>query len=386
MISVESAVPARQPMRILLLLHELSRSGAPKVALDTFDELKATGCYDIRIWSLNGGPLDERARRIGALRVLAHDPLPLPFLPAGAAFRFNGRVQNLAAQAKWQPDLLYFNTLVGLNWMRYTRLPRAPWLLHVLESGSAIDFYTARFQAEFRTRPRRYIAPSDSVRADLAARGIREDKIAVSRPFMHDEPFRKYLQARQERPPNARFTVGGAGRISWCKGPELWLLAARHLANLLGEEAVRWRWIGVGESLDDAQFRATIARLKLEAVVECVPPTSEPLAEFAQLDAFAVASWQDSAPLVTLENMRLEVPVICFAGGGGAPELVGEPSLIVPHFSSEGMAQVLALLARDPQRRAALGQAARERVQSQFSAAAQMPAVEAAIAQAVAGP
>ena len=373
-------------MRILLLLHELSRSGAPKVALDTFDELKATGRYDIRIWSLNGGPLDERASGIGALRVLAHDPLPLPFLPAGAAFRLNGRAQNLISDRSWQPDLLYFNTLVALNWMRYTRLPQAPWLLHVLEIGSAIDRYTARFQAEFRTRPRRYIALSHAVSDDLVARGIDKAKIVVAHPFMRDEPFHKYLQERQERTPNARFTVGGAGRISWCKGPELWLLAARHLANLLGEEAVRWKWIGVGDTSDDAQFRATIARLKLEAVVECVPPTAEPLAEFAGLDAFAMTSWEESASLVTLESMRLEVPVACFAGAGGPPELVGEASLIVPHFSPEGMAQVLALLARDPERRAALGQAARERVQSQFSAAAQMPAVEAAIAQAVAGP
>ena len=315
---------AAQPIRVLLLLHELSQSGAPKVALDVFEALG--DAVDVRVWSLNGGPLEERARKRGQTRVLQHRPLPLGLLPAGAAFRINGRVQSVLPTCDFAPDVLYANSIVALNWTRYTRLPRAPILLHVHEAGSAIDRYSERFEDTWREVPQRFIAVSNAVRDDLVARNIAPEKITVAHPFISLEIFD--VQAKQQtqaldratdnRFTNHRFVVGGAGRISWTKGPELWLLMAAELTRLLGRNAVRFVWIGVGETEDDRRFRVMAHKLGLDDVLECVPPTPQPFAQFARFDAFALTSWEDACPLVVLEAMALEKPAACFAGGGGA--------------------------------------------------------------------
>ena len=76
---------------------------------------------------------------------------------------------------------------------------------------------------------------------------------------------------------------------------------------------------------------------------------SRALEYFARFDIFAMTSWEDPCPRVVLENMGLGKPVVCFAGGGGAPEVVGDTGVIVPEFDSRAMAQAIADLAADPQ-------------------------------------
>ena len=62
----------------------------------------------------------------------------------------------------------------------------------------------------------------------------------------------------------------------------------------------------------------------------------------AMFDAFALTSREDPFPLVALDAASLGKPVLCFAGAGGTPELIGEGSdCVVPYLNVSAMADIL---------------------------------------------
>ena len=92
-------------------------------------------------------------------------------------------------------------------------------------------------------------------------------------------------------------------------------------------------------------------KLDLADQLELVAQTPQPFAHYARFDALAFTSWEDSFGLVVLENMALGNLVACFAGGGGAPEMVGDAGLVVPDFSPVEMAKMLAQTWEDEKKR-----------------------------------
>jgi glycosyltransferase involved in cell wall biosynthesis len=271
--------------------------------------------------------------------------------------------------------VIYINSVLALHCARYIRLPPAPALLHVHEMGSALDAYTQPVAHLFRDWPRRYIAVSEAVSQSLVERcGIVREKISVIHAFVTE----KELLPHPASPTSTASTpliVGGAGRISWCKGPTLWLLMAAELTKMLGEDRVRFVWVGVASGEDDRRFREMAHKLHLGHLIEFVPVTPRPLEHFARFDVFAMTSWEDSCPLVVLENMLLQKPVVCFAGGGGALEEVGDAGIVIEEFNPSAMAQAIADLAASPEERAALGRAARQRALEQFTVSVQAPKI-----------
>src|SRR5690606_37578165 len=101
-----SSPSAARPLRVLMLLHELSRTGAPKLALDAIEHLGPA--VDVRFIAPADGPLADRCRSLG--------PLLLPF-----AMTRRGRVsrrieawktrRNWGKVLQWQPELIYVNSV-----------------------------------------------------------------------------------------------------------------------------------------------------------------------------------------------------------------------------------------------------------------------------------
>ncbi len=97
--------------RVLLVMHELSRTGAPMVALRLFEALADE--LDIRVVARSGGPLEASFRRAFPLAVLRPD------IPgAGALGRFRAVTFGLL-EGSWRPDVVYVNTVAALpTWNR----------------------------------------------------------------------------------------------------------------------------------------------------------------------------------------------------------------------------------------------------------------------------
>jgi starch synthase len=129
-----------------------------------------------------------------------------------------------------------------------------------------------------------------------------------------------------------------------------------------------------------AEMAALVREVEAEAAVEVVwipemLPKEDVISLYTHAAVFVCPSVYEPFGIINLEAMACETPVIASAVGG-IPEIVvqGETGLLVPleaEGSGEEFSRALAAavneLMDDPERRAAMGRAARARVLSQFS-------------------
>ena len=84
-------------------------------------------------------------------------------------------------------------------------------------------------------------------------------------------------------------------------------------------------------------------------------------------DGFVLASAWEGMPLAVGEAMAMEKPVVA-TGVGGVRELVGDAGVVVPPKAPDELAEAMIdMMRRKPQRRRAMGRAARERIVRDFS-------------------
>ena len=100
---------------------------------------------------------------------------------------------------------------------------------------------------------------------------------------------------------------------------------------------------------------------------------------------FVLPSSREGLSFALLEAMAHGLATVV-ADGPGNPEAVGKAGIIVPSGDRHALAAALSELARDPARRAALGAAARERVEREFSLHGLLEGVRGAYERALGAP
>ncbi len=372
-------------LRVLLLIHELSPTGAPKVALSAFERFG--DAVELRTLAYLGGPLKSRFAALGPVQTLVSYGWPGMSAPLPSLARFAGhRALSLAKGRvwagplrRWQPDIIYINSVAALLAVRRLALPEVPILLHVHELDHVLAPFMEHSPDLLRDLPDRYVAVSHAVAEALTQRfGIDPAKVSVVPAFIDAVPDIAPILppvAPFVAPADTRWVVGGAGVINWCKGAQLWLLMAAEVKRLLGADRVRFVWVGVPENEEGWQFREMARKLLLTDDIEFVTFTPQPQAYYQKFDVFALTSWEETASLALLENMALERPVVCFSGSGGPAEFAGDAGVTIAQFSPVDMAAAVAALCTDPVRREALGKAARRRVLEHFTADVQAPRI-----------
>ncbi len=355
-------------LRVLLLLHELSLTGAPRSALRIFTALGAQ--VDLRVVTRERGPLMEQFARLGPVSILN---LHTPDLARDPIAWIRRQVIR-ARIMRWRPDLQYANSVLTLPIARRLAIGDVPILLHVHESTVALGVFETAYPELIRSMPSGYVAVSETVSEALATGfNVPKDQIRVIPPFVEMSQF---AGAKRNREGEASsLLVGGMGNPSWTKGLTLWLLMAREIADRSPELDVRFRWVGIRETAEGHQFRAMARKLGLESVVEFVPEVEDASNELAQFDILAITSWEEAASLVALEAMVAGVPVVCFRGSGGPPELLLDCGVIIPTFSPLSMAGAVIEMLEQPQRRLALATAAQARVSASYTVAATVPRI-----------
>jgi glycosyltransferase involved in cell wall biosynthesis len=385
--------------KVLFVGHAADRSGAPVSLLRIARWLREHTELSFEVLLERGGELEPEFREIAPLRVarpaLVPARSPLGRLAnvwrrssAGAARRAALR-RELAASP---PDLVFFNSLAS-----------APLLE---ELGSALPCPIAGRVAELRrtwsafgearvralcTRAKALVAVSRACRDDLV--GL-EPALAERVQVVHGfAPLRDVRGdsgrelRRCLRIPADAIVVGGAGTIGWPKGTDLFV----HLARLVaarGEVPVHFVWFGPDPSGREVpRLRDDCLRLGLGERVHFPGPTARPGDHYAAFDLFVHTSRFDAFPLVCVEAAAREVPVLCFADAGGAPELVEEDAgYVVPYLDVEAMADAVAFLAGAPDERARLGKAAAEKARRRHDIDAAMPRIESLLRELLDAP
>jgi glycosyltransferase involved in cell wall biosynthesis len=171
--------------------------------------------------------------------------------------------------------------------------------------------------------------------------------------------FRKMLGIPADAP-----LVGFVGRLASEKGPDTFVLAAKHVHRQQPDV----HFVLVGEGPMEADLVQMIEDLELRGRVHLAglwPDTSQ---VYPALDVLAQTSRVEGMPLALLEGMACALPVVAIAVGGVSElVVVGTTGVLVGPGDWEGIGNAVLALLANPKQLAHMGQAGRQRVETLFS-------------------
>ena len=357
-------------MRVLLVVHDLSRAGAPRVALNIFKELK--GQVELQIIALDGGPLQEEFEKIGKVTIATKATYRYHPLRFAAKLRQATFVNMINQSVKsFAPEVVYLNSVASIRVLESVNIPQTPILLHVHEMGVGLNGFWKRDGRLLKGRNVHPILVSEAAkRSFIEETGFSED-VKVIYPCV---PFPQQSTRKgplRTPPPLSPIIIGGSGTIEWRKGLQAWLLMAAAIIRLVGPEKVKFMWVGAKQDMETDIVVEQARILGIQNHVEFIQSTPDPFSYYAQMDIFAMTSWEDPCPLVVMENMLMGTPVAAFRNSGGAAEEIGATGIVVDDFSPESMADQIATLVLNNDLRVNLGEKARARATEMFSCAIQ---------------
>lgn len=349
--------------RVLLVSHDASRTGAPKVALLVARALGQEG-HRVSILSSRPGPLVDELAGVAPTRVE-------PFYRVRRRLWLHRLLAPLAlvvdtALATWsillrRPQLVYINSTSAAVYIRPALWLGCRVVLHAHESGVVADGFVRRVGASGLLPRVSLVACSPSVQAELCRLTGRSPDEVVLVPSVPDlaEVFEKAgasLVPYPDRDPDA-VVVGACGSVEHRKGIDLWLRARAGVPLTVSGRPVSFVWVG---SLTDPPA-------VLPPGVSLLGPTANPYPHLARFDVMTLPSRDDPFPLVVLEAMALGTPVVAFDVGGVADQ-VGPAGVLIAPGDVTAFAAAVSELVHDAARRTALGDAAAERVRTVWSA------------------
>ena len=344
-------------------------TGAPLCALE---HLQALRPYfdDVCLVLPDAGDLEGRAA--AAQIPVWRSPLVFRGLRAGGAGRFVrglgpvvrsrwAYVRGLVRRLRKKPGLLHVHSRAPhlpyallAGW-----LARAPVVVTIHEpwTGGAEDWFDALLIRWFAART---VFPAAAVAAAYPAFLRRH---AVLARYFSTPPPALPPSASADRP-----RIGLPARLGRRKGVDVFLDVCRRLR----EGGVAFEaWMGGGgwESEEARQSASDfLARHGLSTMVADMDlvPSLEPL--YARTDVVVLPSRRDPLPRVVMEAMVRGIPVVA-SRVDGIPEMVadGETGFLVEPEDAAGFAAATARLLADPELRARMGAAGRERARQLFS-------------------
>ena len=158
--------------------------------------------------------------------------------------------------------------------------------------------------------------------------------------------------------------VGYVGRLSWEKGPDVFL----RMAWAARQTRPDLHFVLVGEGPIMQLMQETSAALGLQGFVHFAGQQSAMAEVYASLDLMVMSSHSEGMPLALLEAMAAGLATVSTrVGGVGEIVVVGTTGLVVNAADHEAMARAVVNLMKQPQLRATMGAAARQRVERHFS-------------------
>lgn len=338
-------------MRVLLLADSLSNGGAERQLA-----LLATNMpdgYEVRVVTMGGGPFVDYLRSRGVPVVICErrSRLDASFLPC-----------LWRALVSWCPDVVH-----SWGWVSTVSAGPVCRVLGVPLVNGMIR--TATAPREFVAAKRLGMACASLIVANSRA-GLDSWRVPPSKGRVIYNGFdaSRLAVPKGTRQTAPRFTVTMVGRMR----PEKDFGVVMEAARVLAAEEDDWRFAFVGEGPDKGRIRGLASDLVQQDVVEFVEGGIEVLDIVSRADVGVLMTddrlAQEGCSNALMEYMACGLPVVC-GDGGGNRELVqdGVTGLVIPQGDAAALADALRDLRRDPDRRAAMGQAGRARVLADFS-------------------
>jgi glycosyltransferase involved in cell wall biosynthesis len=348
-------------VRVLLVTHEASRTGAPRVAVLVSRSLVKQG-HSLEVISRTSGPLLSEFAAVAPTSIEFLNRIRRKLWSIRSLRLIAYLVDSMLATAtliRRRPDLVYVNSTAAAIYLRPARWLGRRVLLHVHESGPVAARFIDAARAPRQLNGITLIACSPSVQAELADLSEQHLDAVAMLPSVPDETEVLRLSAE---PPDRDYSadelvVGCCATVEYRKGADLWVEIAREVRRALPKQRVRFVWIG--------EIAQPVLANDL-AGVEFNGPTANPYAHLRRFDVATLPSRDDPFPLVVLEAMLLGTPVVAFAVGG-VPSQIGEAGILVSPGEVKAFASEIVNLLTDHEGRRRLGNAAEARVSRLYS-------------------
>jgi glycosyltransferase involved in cell wall biosynthesis len=372
-----TAEEPRQPpsWRILLVSHDASRGGAQASLIDIARWLKTHTNIEIKVLCLAGGQWLEQLRGIADTALLGDLVSPVDTSAV--------KLEKIRQWYNGDPDLIYCNSLATGSIHRLMSDFGKPILTHAREMGTSVTRYAKDYMEDVVLHTQQFVACSGSVQKYLVEKfDIDIDTIDVipSAALQYAEyqirSSTTQVEARRRLGLSAdRIIIFGSGLgMPFRKGADLFIEVARILRSR-GAKNLQFCWIGAFAETERDEtlgpWSQQIDRLRMEGLDENVTflgNVDDVQACLQAGDLFLLTSREEPFGRVILEAAAAELPVICFADSGGAPEFVEDDAGIVVEFADVvAMADATLRLIHDRHLRETLGRQARTKAQLHFS-------------------
>jgi len=365
----------RPPPKILFVSHDSGRTGAPIGLLAFMHWLRANTDYRIGTLLRAPGPLEVSFRELGPTVTLGCSLLSRSylgrrlrrFLPRDVREE-TGKIRRIFKEGSY--DLIYSNTMTNGGVLEALASFGVPVITHAHELAYWIWRSGSKNLQQVLAHTTTFIAASEAVRENLVhAHRVSEGKITVIYEHIRELPSvptveEKAVARRALGIPTGAFIVGGCGAEHWRKGRDLIPQLLLALRRNQPEREFHFLWVGrPGNTEEEFALHHDLQRAGVAEYFHATGEVENPLRLFLAMDAFALLSRDDPYPLASLEAAALELPVLCFAGGGGMQEFVRDGhGFAAPYLNLDFMASDIARLANDPQLACQTGQRARAKV------------------------
>jgi glycosyltransferase involved in cell wall biosynthesis len=354
---------------VAVALHEPELGGATRALLRVLPELERKG-WGFTFWVPGPGAAEAELTRLGyplatAARQLRFSRAGLR-QPPGPARRLASVPGYLRRWRAWlgvqDADLVHGNSLLALP--ETVSRPRAgpPAVLYVHEIVP--DGPKGALVARLAGRANAVAAVSDA-----AAHALRRKRIeaTVVHPGAPTPPDIRFVRRREG------LVVGTLGTVCRRKGSDLFVEVARRVG--LKHGGIEFRMAGSVVVGSEQRWAEGVVAAAIRHGIEHRPRV-DTFAELAEWDIFVLPSRSDPFPLAVLEAMAAGLPVVA-ARVDGVPEQLGrDGGLLVAPDDEQAIAAAVLRLAESPDLRAALGAAARRRVERRFTLERQASGLE----------
>lgn len=207
------------------------------------------------------------------------------------------------------------------------------------------------------------IAVSDKLSGEIAARGVDPDRVHSIRNAW--EARRAAMPRAEARRilglPAGEASVAWIGRMSQEKAPVVMIQAA----GMVRHQEVGFSLIGDGPERGACEVEAKM--LGVEDRVEWHGVVADAGTLLKAFDAVVLTSWTEGTPMLLLEAMSAEVPIVTTAVGG-IPDVVGPAEAVLCEAGDvEGIARAIDEVLDSPEAASRRAEAAKTRLNTQFA-------------------